>query len=87
MKVFGYNLFLDDTFRVGVRKIILKLMFHTIIDVLILCIKDRTFFIIINCDVTHHKSFGLGPTYVNELHKRIVYIVFDITRLLESRGF
>ena len=28
--------------------------------------------------VTHYKSYGLGLTYINEVHKHIVYILGDI---------
>ena len=29
-------------------------------------------------DANHNKSFGLGLTDINEVSKRIVYIIYDI---------
>ena len=29
------------------------------------------------CDETHHKSFGLGSTAVDEVHRHIVFILED----------
>ena len=50
--------------------------------VLILRIKGYRFSRNLMCDATHHKSFGLGLTAFNGVHRHIVYILDGIFILL-----
>ena len=52
--------------------------------VFILCINVCKFFRELICNVTDHKSYGLVLTATNEVHKCIVYILFDIKFFLHK---
>ena len=80
MKWFICIYFLHNEFYVKVSQIITNLILHTILDVYPRITVMNTGLLVVKnimCNVNHQKPFGLGLTDVNEVHKRILFIIYD----------